>query len=145
MFAPSRELAEEFAAASIAENAQKRHEIQDLLRKYIVKRFAPDADNVRQRVLLRFSGERMRSIKRAPYRHIVHERPRGETIRDTYGDYIVEDGRVIYFEPAALPPRMREQPASIWPSGPNTRTATVASWRNASHIRRETWKNVGLG
>ena len=34
--------------------------------------------------------------------HIVHERTSGETIRDTYGDYLVEDGRVVYFEPAVL-------------------------------------------
>jgi nucleoside diphosphate kinase len=103
MFAPSRELVEEFAAASIAENAQKRHGIQDLLRDYILKRFAPDVDNVRQRVLLLvLRGENAVHQTRAVTGHIVYERPRGETIRDTYGDYIVEDGRVVYFEPAVL-------------------------------------------
>jgi nucleoside diphosphate kinase len=35
--------------------------------------------------------------------HIVHERTSGETIRDTFGDYITDDGgKVVYFEPAAL-------------------------------------------
>jgi nucleoside diphosphate kinase len=103
MFAPSRELIEEFAAASIPENNQKRHVTQELLREYILKKFAPDADNVRQRVLLLvLSGPNAVQQTRAVTGHIVHERPRGETIRDTYGDYIVEDGRVVYFEPAVL-------------------------------------------
>ena len=35
--------------------------------------------------------------------HIVHERTSGETIRDTYGDYITDDaGKVTYFEPGVL-------------------------------------------
>ena len=35
--------------------------------------------------------------------HIVHERTSAETIRDTYGDYIVDAaGNVTYFEPAVL-------------------------------------------
>ncbi len=103
MFAPSRELVEEFAAASIPENNRKLHVTQELLREYILKKFAPDADNVRQRVLLLvLSGPNAVQQTRAVTGHIVHERLRGETIRDTYGDYIVEDGRVVYFEPAVL-------------------------------------------
>ncbi|HEX8679666.1 MAG TPA: nucleoside-diphosphate kinase, partial [Chthoniobacterales bacterium] len=35
--------------------------------------------------------------------HIVHERTSGETVRDTFGDYITDDsGKVIYFEPGVL-------------------------------------------
>ena len=35
--------------------------------------------------------------------HIVHERTSGETIRDTFGDYITDDsGKVTYFEPGVL-------------------------------------------
>ena len=35
--------------------------------------------------------------------HIVHERTSGETIRDTFGDYITdESGKVTYFEPGVL-------------------------------------------
>jgi nucleoside diphosphate kinase len=34
--------------------------------------------------------------------HIVHERTAGETIRDTYGDYITDEDGVRYFEPAVL-------------------------------------------
>lgn len=103
MFAPSHELVEEFAAASTPESNQKHQLTQELLREYILKKFAPDADNVRQRVLLLvLRGEDAVQQTRAVAGHIVHERLRGETIRDTYGDYIVENGRVIYFEPAVL-------------------------------------------
>ena len=102
MFAPSRELVEEFAAALIPQGA-KRHQTQELLRQYIVKNFPPDAESVRQRVLLLvLKGENAVLQTRAVTGHIVQERPRGETIRDTYGDYIVEDGRLVYFEPAVL-------------------------------------------
>ena len=35
--------------------------------------------------------------------HIVHERTSGETIRDTFGDYITdESGKATYFEPGVL-------------------------------------------
>jgi nucleoside diphosphate kinase len=35
--------------------------------------------------------------------HIVHERTSGETVRDTFGDYVTDDsGRMTYFEPAVL-------------------------------------------
>jgi nucleoside diphosphate kinase len=102
MFAPSRELVEEFAAALIPQGA-KRHQTQELLRQYIVKNFVPDAERMRQRVLLLIlRGENAVSQTRAVTGHIVQERHRGETIRDTYGDHIVEDGRLVYFEPAVL-------------------------------------------
>jgi nucleoside diphosphate kinase len=81
----------------------KRHETQELLRAYILKNFAPDAESVRQRVLLLvLRGENAVLQTRAMTGHIVQERLRGETIRDTYGDYVVEDGRLVYFEPAVL-------------------------------------------
>jgi nucleoside diphosphate kinase len=35
--------------------------------------------------------------------HIVHERTSGETIRDTYGDYVTDDaGKMTYFEPGVI-------------------------------------------
>ncbi len=102
MFAPSHELVAEFAAALIPEGT-KRHQAQELLREYILRNFAPDTERVRQRVLLLvLRGENAVLQTRAVTGHIVQERPRGETIRDTYGDYIVEDGRLVYFEPAVL-------------------------------------------
>ena len=102
MFAPSNDLVEEFAAALIPEGT-KPHKMQELLRQYILKNFAPDTESVRRRVLLLvLQGENAVLQTRSVAGHIVQERPRGETIRDTYGDYIVEDGRLVYFEPAVL-------------------------------------------
>jgi nucleoside diphosphate kinase len=50
--------------------------------------------------------------------HIVHERTSGETIRDTYGDYITDDsGKVTYFEPgvlAAFDPTVVERDLKLW-------------------------------
>ena len=50
--------------------------------------------------------------------HIVHERTSGETIRDTYGDYITDDsGKVIYFEPGVLAvfdPKAVEDDLKLW-------------------------------
>ena len=103
MFAPSRELVEEFASASIAEPDSRHSRTHELLRGYILKKFAPDAENVRQRVLLLvLRGENAVLRTRSVTGRIAQERTSGETIRDTYGDYLVEDGRVVYFEPAIL-------------------------------------------
>jgi nucleoside diphosphate kinase len=48
----------------------------------------------------------------------VHERTSGETIRDTYGDYITDDsGKVTYFEPgvlAAFDPKSVEGDLKLW-------------------------------
>ncbi len=50
--------------------------------------------------------------------HIVHERTSGETIRDTYGDYITDgSGKVTYFEPgvlAAFDPKAVERDLRLW-------------------------------
>jgi nucleoside diphosphate kinase len=54
-------------------------------------------------LLLVFGGENaIRKIQNA-VGHIVHERTSGETIRDTFGDYITDgSGKVTYFEPGVL-------------------------------------------
>jgi nucleoside diphosphate kinase len=52
-----------------------------------------------------FKGEDAVAKIKATVGHIVNERTSGETIRDTYGDYVVDaHGDVIYFEPAVLAP-----------------------------------------
>lgn len=105
MFAPSRELAEEFAAATVTETDDRHRRTQELIRDYILKQLAPDAQGVKRRVLLLIlKGEDAVLKTRTVVGHIVNERTSGETIRDTFGDYLVEDGRVVYFEPAVLAP-----------------------------------------
>ncbi len=103
MFAPSPELVAEFAAATVTETDPRHRKTQELIRDYVLKKFSPDADGVRQRVLLLvLKGEDAVLKTRTTVGHIVHERTSGETIRDTYGDYLVENGNVVYFEPAVL-------------------------------------------
>ena len=105
MFAFHREGAEAYAARSVAlEETNPRHRAtQELIRDYVVKHFGPDSEGRRQRALLLvFRGADAVNKVRQTVGHIVHERTTGETIRDTYGDYVEAEGRPPYFEPAVL-------------------------------------------
>ena len=103
IFAPSPELAAAYAEMVAGEPDPKHSGTQELIRDYVRKNFAPDAEGRPQRVLLLvLRGKDAVARTRAITGHIVSPKPSGETIRDTYGDYIVEDGRVVYFEPAVL-------------------------------------------
>lgn len=104
MFAPSKELAEAYANETATDSTNERHRAtQALIKEYILKNFAPGADGQRQRVmLLVFKGENAVQRVMDAVGHIVNERTSGETIRDTYGDYVATDGKVSYFEPAVL-------------------------------------------
>ena len=103
MFAPGPELIEEFANATVTDPDERHRRTQELIRDYIRKKLSPDEYGTRQRVLLLIlRGEDAVLKTRTVVGHIVHERTSGETIRDTYGDYLVEDGKVVYFEPAVL-------------------------------------------
>ena len=75
MFAPSHELVNEFVAALIPEGT-KRHQAQELLRRYILKNFAPDTESLRQRVLLLvLRGENAVLQTRAVTGHLVQGAP----------------------------------------------------------------------
>lgn len=105
MFAPSPELANRFADLMVTESdtESKSRQTQELIRDYIRKAFSPDDLGTRQRVLLLvFKGEDAVLKTRVIAGPIGVERTSGETIRDTYGDYVVEDGKVVYFEPGVL-------------------------------------------
>ena len=106
LFAPHRELAEAYAASAISDDdANPRHRAtQGLIREYILKNLAPDADGHRRRCLmLVLRGPDAVSRVMSTVGHIVHGRSSAETIRDTYGDYVTDkDGNVTYFEPAVL-------------------------------------------
>jgi len=70
------------------------------------RHFVSENGSVRPRVLLLvFKGEDAVTKLRTTVGHIVNERTSGETIRDTYGDYLTDpNGNVTYFEPAVLAP-----------------------------------------
>ena len=104
MFAPSAKLANRYAETIVTETDARHRATQELIREYVLKNFTGNINGQRPRVLfLVFRGpEAVEKIHRT-VGHIVHERTSGETIRDTFGDYITDgSGKVTYFEPGAL-------------------------------------------
>lgn len=107
MFAPSAELAEAYAAASVSAEDPQDKRIQELIQGYIRQNFAPDPKTGRRRrvMMLLFEGDDAVRKVRSVVGHISYHRRGGETIRDTYGDLILDDnGGVRYMEPAVLAP-----------------------------------------
>jgi len=105
MFAPSAELAQKYADASVSANDPQDRRIQDLIYDYILKNLAPDPKTGRRRrvMMLLFQGEDAVRKTRSVVGHLSMHRRTGESIRDTYGDLIVdENDQVRYFEPAVL-------------------------------------------
>src|SRR5438094_865313 len=106
MFTPSQELAQKYADSIVTDPEPRHRRTQELLRDYVLKNFQPDGSGSRPRVLLLiFRGENAIDKIRSTVGHIVNERTSGETIRDTFGDYITDkNGEVTYFEPAVIAP-----------------------------------------
>ncbi len=105
MFAPSRELVEKYAAGIVNDPEPRHRETQELIKKYVLQNFGPNGDTHPRVLMLIFKGEDAVSKLRSTVGHIVNERTSGETIRDTYGDYLQdENGNVTYFEPGVLAP-----------------------------------------
>ena len=106
MFAPSAELVEKYATTIVNDPEPRHRATQELIKKYVIKNFGPATPGTRPRVLLLvFKGEDAVSKLRSTVGHIVNERTSGETIRDTYGDYLAdENGSASYFEPGVLAP-----------------------------------------
>lgn len=120
MFAPSPELVKAYAEQIISANDPQDRRIQELIQKYILTNFMPDVKTgMRRRVMmLLFQGEDAVRKTRSVVGHITLNRRGGETIRDTYGDLIVdENDQVRYFEPAVLAAPTTEEAGSklkIW-------------------------------
>jgi nucleoside diphosphate kinase len=104
MFAPGEELVRRYTEGIVTAHDPRHRATQELIRDYVLKNFTGLRYGQRPRVLLLvFRGlgavEKIRHV----VGHIVHERTSGETIRDTYGDYITDEaGKVTYFEPGVL-------------------------------------------
>ena len=105
MFAPSAELVRDYSQLIVSSaDTQDRH-IQELIRDYIHQNLGPDGRTQRRRrvMMLLFRGEDAVRKIRSVTGNISAERRGGETIRDTYGDIILDEkGSVRYFEPAVL-------------------------------------------
>jgi nucleoside diphosphate kinase len=119
MFAPSQELAQRYAETVVTETDARHRATQELIRRYILRNFSGEVNAQRPRALfLVLRGpDAVDRVHRA-VGHIVHERTSGETIRDTFGDYITNDsGKVTYFEPGVLAAFDREaieQDLRLW-------------------------------
>ncbi len=121
MFAPSRELVEKYAEIAVSEKDPQDRKIQELIRQYILDNYSPDPKTGQRRrvMMLVFRGEDAVKRTRLAVGNIQPEKgTAGETIRDTYGDYVVGvDGQVKYFEPAVLAaptPEEAELKLKLW-------------------------------
>src|SRR6266700_6657867 len=119
MFAPGAELARRYADTIVTETDPRHRATQELIRDYVLKNFTGERNGQGPRVLfLIFRGPDAVEKIHPTVGHIVHERTSGETIRDTYGDYITDDsGNVTYFEPgvlAAFDPKAVERDLKLW-------------------------------
>jgi nucleoside diphosphate kinase len=105
MFAPSAELVKKYSEAIVSANDPQDRRIQVLIYDYILKNLMPDPKTGRRRrlMMLLFKGEDAVRKARSVTGNISADRRGGETIRDTYGDLIIdENDQVKYFEPAVL-------------------------------------------
>src|SRR6266481_7325348 len=119
MFAPGAELTRRYADTIVTETDVRHRATQELIRDYVLKNFTGEKTGQRPRMLfLIFRGSDAVEKIRHTVGHIVHESTSGETIRDTYGDYITDDsGNVTYLEPgvlAAFDPKAVERDLKLW-------------------------------
>jgi nucleoside diphosphate kinase len=105
MFAPCAELVQSYSDAVLSAADPQDRRIQELIRDYILANLSPDAKTGRRRrvMMLLFQGDEAVRKIRSVIGNISADRRGGETIRDTYGDLILDDhNQVRYFEPAVL-------------------------------------------
>src|SRR6266849_5525639 len=119
MFAPSAKLVKRYAETIVTETEARHRATQELIRDYVLKNFTAKGNGQRPRALLLVlrGTDAVEKVHQA-VGHIVHERTSGETIRDTFGDYVTdESGNATYFEPAVLAafdPHAVERDLKLW-------------------------------
>jgi len=101
-FSPSRRLAEEYAAM-VGKDPDFEPEMRGLLADYVLKNYVPDHKTGQPRrvmMILLEGDDAVQKVKNTAGPVIIGS---GETIRDTFGDYVVDDEKKVkYFEPAVL-------------------------------------------
>lgn len=115
MFAPSRELTEAYADQIVSAHDPQDRRIQELIREYVLRNLGPHPVNgTRRRVMmLLFRGEDAVRKVRSVVGSFTNTSRGGETIRDSFGDLVLDDrGEVRYFEPAVLAAPNAEEVAS---------------------------------
>lgn len=121
MFAPSRELVEEYCELILPKGPRESRIVREQIRRYIRSRWVP-RPGVRDRprvMMLLFKGNNIiRSLRNDVVGPIWKESVSGMTVRDTYGDYVKnERGEITYFEPAVLvipEPADAESTLKLW-------------------------------
>ena len=122
MFAPGAELVKQYADSTVSAHDPQDRRIQELLRQYILQNFSPDPKTGRRRrvMTLLFRGDEAVRKVRSVVGNLSPDRRVGETIRDTYGDIVMDDnGQIRYFEPAVLAaprPEEAEEKLKLWAS-----------------------------
>lgn len=104
MFAPSKELVREYCRSMASGKKGREGKLEVAFRNYVKNNYYADPKTgSRNRVMfLLFKGENAARELRRVVGHTTRE-TRGETIRDTYGDYVeYSNGKIKYFEPAVL-------------------------------------------
>jgi nucleoside diphosphate kinase len=104
MYGPSAELATGYAQM-LRDDSGIDPEYANTLADYVLRSYMPEADSGKRKrvMLLLFEGEDAISKVLSVTGPLRKNMEAGETIRDTFGDYIVDpDGKVIYVEPAVL-------------------------------------------
>lgn len=135
LFAPDRELAEAYAR-DLREHGDDDGACRDILSDYVLRAYVPGPGGERRRViLLLFEGE---DAVGKVYEATGPLRPgteSGETVRDTYGDLIMDSsGSIVYVEPAVLVAHNREsvkRTVRLWASSSRSDSGLL------SHIHRE--------
>jgi nucleoside diphosphate kinase len=115
MFAPSAVLVKEYAEETISANDPQDRRIQELIYDYILRNMSPDPKTGRRRrvMMLLFRGEDAVRKTRSVVGNVSADRRVGESIRDTYGDLIIDEhDELRYFEPAVLAAPTQEEAES---------------------------------
>lgn len=119
MFVPGKQLISEYCKVGTSLKAGEDEKVERAIKQYVRKNYYVDAKTgLRNRVMfLLFKGENAVEEIRKVVGHITEE-TRGETIRDTYGDYVeYSNGKIKYFEPAvliAIESKRVEEEIKIW-------------------------------
>ncbi len=115
LFAPTRELVREYVEilrTSKEAFTSHKEQVRQLIYEYVRTNYSPDlvTGKCHRVLMLLWQGENAVVRVRECVGDISHRSVTGESIRDTYGDYILgEDGQIKYFEPAVLAPQTEEE------------------------------------
>ena len=113
MFAPTAEFAEDYAASVLSTYEGDGIKGARLMQKYIIDAFSLSGGRKHRVLLLLFKGadacEKLAAVAGPLFKEEINlEQLTGETIRDTYADFVTshdDPDKVVYYEPAVLTPR----------------------------------------